>query len=64
MDEIGLDSLDEAVQPLRGAADREGTEPLPDRRAQADGPCRGGTGALPRFFKSAKGNGDDLEPVQ
>ncbi len=60
----GLTLSMKAAQSIRGAADGEGTEPLPDRGPQADGPRGSGARALSRFFEFAKGDGDDLKSLQ
>ena len=63
MDEVGSHFFDERAQSLRGAANRQGTEPLSEYGAQAQAARRGGARALSRFFKRTKGNWDDFKSL-
>lgn len=54
MDEIRFHAVDVLAQALRGAANRQRTEPVSDGSPQAHGPRGSGARALGRFLNRAK----------
>ena len=63
VDKIRFDAFDKSAQAIGCAANRKGTEPLPDGGAQSNGPRGSGARALICSLQRAKCDGHDLQAI-